>query len=75
MDPAAPDDRRRRRLLIAAIAGGLVLLLLVGVGVYGLLRGPASRTDTDPAGQINRPGQAPQGKRRSDWLGRREGWF
>ena len=25
-------------------------LLLVGVGVYGLLRGPASRTDTDPAG-------------------------
>jgi len=32
-------------------------------------------TDTDPAGQINRPGQAPQGKRRSDWLGRRGGWF
>ncbi|WP_448257660.1 hypothetical protein [Microbacterium aurum] len=50
MDPAAPDDRRRRRLLIATIAGGLVLLLLVGVGVYGLLRGPASRTDTTPAG-------------------------
>ena len=35
----------------------------------------AAPTDTDPAGQINRPGQAPQGKRRSDWLGRREGWF
>lgn len=50
MDPAAPDDRRRRRLLIAAIAGGLVLLLLVGVGVYGLLRGTAPRTDTTPAG-------------------------
>ncbi|MGB4768095.1 MAG: hypothetical protein WBP22_02445 [Candidatus Saccharimonas sp.] len=50
MDPAAPDDRRRRRLLIATIAGGLVLLLLVGVGVYGLLRGPAPRTDTTPAG-------------------------
>ena len=32
-------------------------------------------TDSDPAGQINRPGQAPQGKRRSDWLGRRGGWF
>src|SRR5690606_38529227 len=32
-------------------------------------------TDTDPAGQINRSGQAPQGKRRSDWLGRRGGWF
>lgn len=50
MDPAAPDDRRRRRLLIATIAGGLVLLLLVGVGVYGLLRGPVPRTDTTSAG-------------------------
>ena len=30
----------------------------------------AAPTDTDPAGKINRPGQAPQGKRRSDWLGR-----
>ena len=37
--------------------------------------GAAPYGDTDPAGQINRPGQAPQGKRRSDWLGRREGWF
>jgi phage terminase large subunit GpA-like protein len=35
----------------------------------------AAPTDTDPAGQINRPGQAPLGKRRSDWLGRRGGWF
>ena len=35
----------------------------------------AAPTDSDPAGQINRPGQAPQGKRRSDWLGRRGGWF
>lgn len=50
MDPAAPDDRRRRRLLIATIAGGLVLLLLVGIGVYGLLRGPAPRTDSTPGG-------------------------
>ncbi|MBN9178779.1 MAG: hypothetical protein J0I43_15610 [Microbacterium sp.] len=40
MDPAA--DRRRRRLLFAAIAGGLALLLLVGLGMYGLLRGPAT---------------------------------
>jgi phage terminase large subunit GpA-like protein len=32
----------------------------------------AAPADSDPAGQINRPGQAPQGKRRSDWLGRRE---
>jgi len=37
--------------------------------------GAAPFGDTDPAGQINRPGQAPQGKRRSDWLGRRGGWF
>ena len=35
----------------------------------------AAPTDSDPAGQIHRPGQAPQGKRRSDWIGRREGWF
>ncbi len=49
MDPATLADRRRRRLLIATIAGGIVLLLLVGVGIYGLLRGPAPRTDTTPA--------------------------
>ncbi|MDN5715703.1 MAG: hypothetical protein L0G89_00560 [Janibacter sp.] len=49
MDPATLADRRRRRLLIATIAGGLVLLLLVGVGIYGLLRGPAPDTDTTPA--------------------------
>lgn len=41
MDPAA-NGRRRRRLLIAAIAGGLALLILVGVGIYGLLRGPST---------------------------------
>jgi len=29
----------------------------------------------DPAGQINRQRPAPQTKRRSDWLRRREGWF
>jgi phage terminase large subunit GpA-like protein len=28
-----------------------------------------------PAGLIGRPDAGPQGKRRSDWLGRREGWF
>lgn len=48
MDPAAD---RRRRLLIAAVAGGLALLILVGVGIYGLLRGPAP---DDP-----RPSDAP----------------
>ena len=30
---------------------------------------------SDPAGLINRPAPAPQSKRRTDWLGRREGWF
>lgn len=35
----------------------------------------AAPSNDNPAGQINRPGQAPQGKRRSDWLGRREEWF
>ena len=48
MDPATPADRRRRRLLIATIAGGIVLLLLVGVGIYGLLRGPAPRDRHHP---------------------------
>ena len=46
MDPAAPDDRRRRRLRIAATAAGLALLILVGVGIYGLVHGPAA---ADPA--------------------------
>lgn len=35
-------DRRRRTVLIAALAGGLVLLSLIGVGIYGLLRGPGT---------------------------------
>lgn len=47
MDPAA--DRRRRRLLIATIAGGIALLLLVGVGIYGLLRGPAASPPPTPS--------------------------
>lgn len=51
MDPtASADDRRRRRVLIALIAGGLVLALLVGVGIYGRLRGPAPRTEAAPTG-------------------------
>lgn len=48
MDPATSDDPRRRRLLIAATAGGLALLLLVGVGIYGLVRGPATPTTPTP---------------------------
>lgn len=35
-----PTDRHRRTVLTAAITGGLILLLLVGIGIYGLLRGP-----------------------------------
>lgn len=52
MDPATSDDPHRRRLLITATGGGLALLLLVGVGIYGLVRGPA--TPTNPA-----PGERP----------------
>ena len=44
MDPTA---RRRRTMLIAAIAGGLILLILVGIGVYGLIRGPQNAQPTD----------------------------
>ena len=31
--------------------------------------------EIDGAGRVNRPQAAPQGKRQSDWLGRRGGWF
>ncbi len=58
--------RRRRTMLIAAIAGALILLLLVGIGVYGLIRGPQpadpgdavptdSPTATHPADTPSRP--------------------
>jgi hypothetical protein len=58
MDSSA--ERHRRRLLIALIAGGLTLILLLGVGVYGVLRGPAT-TAAPPApssttGSVDRPG-------------------
>lgn len=48
-----PTDRRRRTMLIATIAGGLILLLLVGVGVYGLIRGPqpAEPLPANPRGE------------------------
>ena len=62
MDPA--HDRRRRRLLIALTAGGLVLLILVGVGIYGLLRGPVApgRIPTpDPAPTSTAPSTPPRG--------------
>ncbi|MRG58796.1 hypothetical protein GE115_02750 [Agromyces sp. CFH 90414] len=35
----------RRRLLIAVLAGAGVLIVLVGMGVFGLLRGPAGSAD------------------------------
>lgn len=46
--PTAPKQSSRH-LRIALIGGGLVLALLVGIGVYGLLRGPATQPapDTD----------------------------
>ena len=35
----------------------------------------AAPTEIAGAGRVNRPQAAPQGKRQSDWLGRRGGWF
>ena len=35
----------------------------------------AAPTSVDAAGRVNRSQAAPQGKRQSDWLGRRGGWF
>jgi phage terminase large subunit GpA-like protein len=35
----------------------------------------AAPTEIDGAGRVNRPQAAPQGKRQSDWLGRRGEWF
>lgn len=35
----------------------------------------ASPMEMDSAGRVNRTPTAPQGKRQSDWLGRRGGWF
>lgn len=46
MDPTA---HRRRTLLIATIAGGVLLALLVGIGIYGLIRGPQA---TEPVGVV-----------------------
>lgn len=67
MDPAAPDDRRRRRLLIAATAAGLALLILVGIGIYGLVRGPAAPADPAPSDRPSTtapvmPGPTPGGE-------------
>ena len=43
--------RQSSRFQIALIASGLVIMVLVGIGIYGLLRGPAADTDnrTNPS--------------------------
>lgn len=41
IEPGQPS----RRLHLALIGGGLALVVLVGIGVYGLLRGPAAATN------------------------------
>jgi len=68
MDPNA--DRPPRRLFIAAAAGAAVFLLLFGVGVYGLLRGPATpdtphappapATPASPAEETRQPSLTPR---------------
>lgn len=65
MDPNA--DRPPRRLFIAAAVGATVLLLLIGVGVYGLLRGPATPDTphtptslTSPAEETRQPSFTPR---------------
>ncbi|MDN5747237.1 MAG: hypothetical protein L0H64_01695 [Pseudonocardia sp.] len=52
MTPSA-DSKARRRLVVLLIAG-LLVLVLAGIGVYGLITGPAPRPDgpdggSDPA--------------------------
>jgi hypothetical protein len=42
MRPIIESNQASRRFLIAPIAGALFLLLLVGICIYGLLRGPAA---------------------------------
>ena len=58
MDPTA----RRRRAAIAAIAAGLTLILLIGVSVYGLIRGPHPTVpdDTTPSDQPTATAPVPE---------------
>lgn len=47
--PDDPLDRRRRWVLILGSIAAVLLLVLMGVGVYGLLRGPAPAPASRPA--------------------------
>ncbi|GAA1609236.1 MULTISPECIES: hypothetical protein [Leucobacter] len=61
MRQTTAPDQRSRRLRFALLSGGLTLTLFVGVGVYGLLRGPAPapRTPASPAVTTEpQPGQS-----------------
>ncbi|MCB1273296.1 MAG: hypothetical protein KDB25_02730 [Leucobacter sp.] len=46
MRQTTEPDQPSRRLRIALIGGGLALALFIGIGVYGLLRGPAPEPRT-----------------------------
>ncbi|MHB1801365.1 MAG: hypothetical protein ACYCU5_06840 [Actinomycetes bacterium] len=49
MDESAPQPARRpRRTLVVVITGLVIAVALIGVGVYGLIRGPGTSSTTDP---------------------------
>ncbi|WP_336992433.1 hypothetical protein [Leucobacter sp. VD1] len=64
MRQTTAPEQASRRLRIALIGGGLVLALLVGIGIYGLLRGPAPTPEPIPnaatATPDSRPNLAPR---------------
>src|SRR5699024_12677754 len=53
MTPSA-DPKARRRLIVLIIAG-LLVLVLAGIGVYGLITGPAPRPDAPDGGNDPAP--------------------
>lgn len=53
MTPSA-DPKARRRLIVLLIAG-LLVLVLAGIGVYGLITGPAPRPDAPDGGNDPTP--------------------
>lgn len=56
----ATTDHHRRRLRIVAVTIGLAVVLLVGVGVYGLLRGPSTPTNPTPPPVTDTPTVVPR---------------